>query len=542
MNEKIYVVGHKNPDTDSICSAIAYSNLKNILGFNTIPCRLGPLNEETKFVLNRFNLDNPLLLKDARSELSDIDMDIPKIVDEDCTLKEAWEHLFLMKNKSVCVVDENNKLSGIMSTSNLIIPRLMVDEDIENLMKETPLELIAKTINGVIKIDANNYETNGKIFIITLSDDKITQNFKDAICILSNGEEKQLQLIKNGAKCLIITCDQPVSNEVYNYALKMDCAIIESVDDTMKVAKTINECFSVKKLMTKNLVTFKNYEFVSDVSKKMSNTRFRSYPVLDEEGNVVGAISRYHLQNYRRRKFILVDHSAIHQAITNIMDAEIEEIVDHHHIGNIETSYPIYYRNQKCGCTCTIIAKMYEENNIVPNVEMAGIMMSAIISDTLHFKSKTTTIMDIEACVSLAKIADVDIAPYAIAMLSASVALKDSTMTQILNRDLKVYDIGKFKIGIGQTNYHDIEDIQAILPIFRENMRSERRSKEFDLMIMMFTNVMAKGSMFVFSGSLSYIMEDIMQTSFDSKSGFDPDIISRKQQLMPKLSSILKMM
>ena len=189
---------------------------------------------------------------------------------------------------------------------------------------------------------------------------------------------------------------------------------------------------------------------------------------MDIEGKAVGAVSRYHLLNYRRKKFILVDHSAKNQAINNIEDAEIEEIIDHHHIGNIETSYPIFYRNQRCGCTCTIIAQLYKENGITPSAQMAGIMMSAIISDTLHFKSATTTQLDKDIAYGLAEIAGVDLDHYADEMLSASVALKESTPTQILNRDLKTYDMGKYKIAIGQTNYKNIEDIQAILPAFRQ--------------------------------------------------------------------------
>ena len=294
--------------------------------------------------------------------------------------------------------------------------------------------------------------------------------------------------------------------------------------------------------MSRNPITFQDDEYVDDVAKKMANTRYRSYPVLDIEGKPVGAVSRYHLLNYRRKKFILVDHSAKNQAINNIDDAEIEEIIDHHHIGNIETSYPIFYRNQRCGCTCTIIAQLYKENGIIPSAQMAGIMMSAIISDTLHFKSATTTQLDKDIAYGLAEIAGVDLDHYADEMLSASVALKESTPTQILNRDLKTYDMGKYKIAIGQTNYKNIEDIQAILPAFRQQLEKEQTAKQFDLMVMMFSHIMAEGTMFVYSGPLSYVMDEIIDTKFDDNSGYDHEIISRKQQLMPKLSVILKQM
>lgn len=543
MSEKIYVVGHKNPDTDSICSAITYAHLKQLQGVNAIPCRLGPLNEETKFVLNQFGIENPLLLKDARCQLKDIEMDIPTLVHEDCSLKDSWDNMFIMKNKVLCVVDDIGALSGMVSVSNLVQPRLMSDDEVENLMKLAKVDTIARTIDGEIIVDHPGFQSNGKTYVVTLSSEKQNSfEFKDAICILSDGEEKQKQLIDMGTAMMVITCNQWVSEEVCQYAREKGCVIIKTTNDTMKVAKVIQESIPIGTLMTRDLVTYKETEYVDEVSKKITNTRYRSYPVLRETGELAGAISRWHLLNYKKKKFILVDHSSKVQAINYIDDAEIEEIIDHHHIGNIETSRPIYFRNQRCGCTCTIIYQLYKEHGVVPSREMAGLMLSAILSDTLKFKSATTTQMDIDIAHKLAELAGVDLDQYAMDMLSASVALKDATPTQILNRDLKTYEIGKFKVGIGQTNYRNMEDIQRILPVFKENMTLERRAKEYDLLIMMFTHVMAEGTMFVFSGKLSHVMADIMKTSFNDRSGYDPDIISRKQQLVPMLSEILKKM
>ena len=543
MQQYVYIVGHKNPDTDSICSALAYAELKQRLGVHAIPCRLGPLNEETKYVLKRFGLENPLLLKDARSQLRDIDIDEPTLISTKTSLKEAWDVLFKARNKSLFVLDEQQKLTGIVSTSNLASPRMMSDELMQKLMKTASLSALAKTINGEIDYEPKNFKTNGKVFIVTLNDGtKFEENFKHSITILSDGNRKQRQLLEMGTRCMIITCNEQISPDNLELARKQDCAVIRTPWDTMKVAKVINEAFPVESLMSRNPITFQDDEYVDDVAKKMANTRYRSYPVLEIEGKAVGAVSRYHLLNYRRKKFILVDHSAKNQAINNIEDAEIEEIIDHHHIGNIETSYPIFYRNQRCGCTCTIIAQLYKENGITPSAQMAGIMMSAIISDTLHFKSATTTQLDKDIAYGLAEIAGVDLDHYADEMLSASVALKESTPTQILNRDLKTYDMGKYKIAIGQTNYKNIEDIQAILPAFRQQLEKEQTTKQFDLMVMMFSHIMAEGTMFVYSGPLSYVMNEIIDTKFDDHSGYDHDIISRKQQLMPKLSVILKQM
>lgn len=543
MSENVYVVGHKNPDTDSICSAIAYANLKQQMGVDAIACRLGPLNEETKFVLKKFNLDVPLLMTDARCRLKDIEMDKPTIVDAKTSMKEAWEKLFVLKNKSLYVVDDQQKLIGIVSTTNLALIRLMLDEELEALMRKASLEAIARTINGEIICDVDHFRNNGKVFIVTLNNDADYLNsFKGSICILSDDSRKQKKLIEAGARCLVITCGHEVTAEVRKFATKMECAIIQTTNDSMKVARIINESFPIDTIMTKTVITYQDSEFVDDISKKIANTRYRSYPVLDNEGNIVGAVSRYHLLKYEPKKFILVDHSSKMQTINNIDNAEVEEIIDHHHIGNIETSKPIFYRNQKCGCTCSIIAQLYKENGIVPDKAMAGIMLSAIVSDTLNFKSKTTTQFDIKQAEELSKLAEVDLNDYALQMLSASVALKDSTPTQILNRDLKIYEIGKYKIGIGQTNYRNIEDIQKLIPSFKENLEKEQSEKGLDLMIMMFTHVMAEGTMFVYNGPLSYVMNDLIATVFDHTSGYDHEIISRKQQLIPKLSNILKNM
>ncbi|MDO5084981.1 MAG: putative manganese-dependent inorganic diphosphatase [Erysipelotrichaceae bacterium] len=541
MNNTIYITGHKNPDTDSICSALAYANMKNLIGETAIACRLGPLNEESKYVLKRFGLENPLLLKDARSILSDIDIDDPLMVPMDTSVKEAWDKMLSTSNRSLVVVDKRTRIKGIISTSNLSMTRLMLDTDVNDLMAQAKLKKIAQTIEGKVVFDGEEYKTNGKVYIVTLHDrEKFQSNFKGSICILSDGEEKQISLIEAGCKLLVITCGQEVSPRVINAARVKQCAIITCESDTMKVAKVINDSYPVSLIMTKNPIFFRHHEYVEDVIKKMSNTRFRSYPVVDDENHVIGQISRYHLQNYKRRRFILVDHSAKNQSINNIDDAEILEIIDHHHIGNIETTYPIYYRNQKCGCTCTIISMLYQENGLLPDAQYSGILLSAIISDTLHFKSATTTPLDIMTAKWLADRAGVNLEEYALEMLSASVALKDLEPTKILNRDLKTYDIGKYKLAIGQTNYRNIEDIQAILADFRKNLEKEQKAKGYDLVIMMFTHVMAEGTMFVYSGPLSYLMDNVLDTKFDDHSGYSRDIISRKQQLMPKMSALLK--
>ncbi len=538
--DEIYVIGHKNPDTDSICSALAYADLKQKMGVNAVAIRLGPLNEETKFAIKYFDVEGPLLMKDARCRIKDIAMDYASTITKDTTAKEAWSLLFKARNKSLFVVDDG-KLIGIVSTSNLASTRMMNNVQLERLMSTSTLNSIAKTVEGKVVFRSSDFHHNGKVYIVTLVEGvQFKPDFENAITILSDGMEKQIQTLQEGCKCMIITCGEHADKEVLRLAREKDCAIIETDSDTMKVARSIYDAFPVSEIMSKQLVTFNDNEFVEDVSQKINKSRFRSYPVLNEKGNLVGAISRYHIHNYEKKKFILVDHSERSQSIDNIMSAEIMEIVDHHHIGNIQTSYPIYYRNQKCGCTSTIIYQLYKEHIIVPSRKMAAMMMSAIISDTLLFKSQTTTQLDIDAAHELADLVGIDLEKYAMEMLNASVALKDTDFSKIINRDLKTYSIGKYKVGISQTNYSNIEDIQLILKDFKEELVSQQEDGGYDLLIMMFTHVMAEGTMFVYSGPLSYIMADVVKTVTEDDTGFDSDLISRKQQVMPKISSILE--
>ena len=309
----------------------------------------------------------------------------------------------------------------------------------------------------------------------------------------------------------------------------------------MHTSTAIIESYAIKHVMTKEVISFQKSEYVNDVASKMTKSRVRSYPVLDEEGNIVGAISRYHTLNYNHRKFVLVDHSAINQTINHIEEADIEAIIDHHHIGDITTDHPIMYRNVKCGCTCTIIAQIYQENGLLPSADMSGLLLSAILSDTLNLKSAATTRMDCVTVQWLAKLAGIEnVDDYAREMLGASVDLKNSKPEDIFYRDLKNYEIGNYKVAIGQTNYSHMEEVQLILPAFKSYLEKEQQDKHYDLSLMLFTDVMGEGSIFVYYGPLSQIITDTIETSSDEHYGFDSTIISRKQQLIPKLSAIIK--
>lgn len=540
-NKTIYVTGHRNPDSDSICSALALAELKRLQGEQAQAVRLGPLNEESKYILKYFNVENPLLMSDARTQICDIDIDDATLIQPSMTIAQAWEKLYTVKNKSLFVVDEEEKLLGIVSTSNLSSTRGMSDSELNELMSKATPRQLAKTIHGKVICEPDQFKTNGEVYINTLSDvKKFNGQFTDSIVILSDDEEKQRQLMDDHVSCLIVTCKVRVSDEILQYAIEKGVVIIRTDLDTMKVAKLITDSIPVEYIMTKNPVTCQIDEYVGDVASRLNRSRFRSYPVVSEEGYVVGAISRYHLSNYARRRFILVDHSAKNQSILNVQDAKIEEIIDHHHIGDIQTNYPINYRNMRCGCTSSIVALLYREEGFIPSREYAGLMLGAIISDTMYFKSETTTSFDRKMAIWLADLAQVGLHEFAKGVLGASVSLKKATPDEILNRDLKNYEMNKLKIGIGQTNFEHMEEVQVLLPSFKEHIQKVAEEKGYDLLVMMFSNIMAEGSMFVCAGPKKDIVMDIIETEIDEMTGFDSQIISRKQQLMPKISEAVE--
>ena len=540
--QQIYVTGHKHPDSDSICSALAYAHLLNETGEEAIASRQGPLNEETKFILKTFGFDNPLLLTDARAKLSEIELDKPTLVSKNETVHHAWHVMLQTQNRSLFVVDEDNKLCGICTTSDLSRVRLHPEADLAALMQKATVNNISKTIGGEVVYEPENYKTNGHIFIISLTDGAFSRiNIEDSIVILASNNETQKQIIELGAKCIVVTCGEAISEEVIELAKSKNCAVIKTENDTMHTARVITESYSIKEIMSDKIFAFNNEEYVDDVAAKMLNTRVRSYPVLDENENIVGAISRYHTRNYQRRRVALVDHSAVNQSLKHIETADIVAIIDHHHIGDIQTTSPIEYRNHRCGCTSTILTTIYKEKGITPTKEIAGLMMSAILSDTLNFKSATTTEEDKEAVKYLAEIAGIkDVDAYAREMLSASVALSDSEPLEILKRDLKSYEVEKYKFAIGQTNFSRVDEVQMLLPKFKEVMEEYQEDKKLDLLVMLFTDVMGEGSYFVYYGPISSVIESIIETKMDEHLGFDPNIISRKQQLMPKLSEAIK--
>ncbi len=533
------MIGHKNPDTDSIASSLAYAELKCLEGYDALPCRLGTLNEETKFATRFFGVEAPDLLTDARCTLKDIRLDEPVFIDEDATCNSAYRKILKTKSKTLFIC-KNGHFKGIVSMGDLASLRLLGMKRRTELMRHTTLKALTSDLKGKL-IVKSAFVTSGKINLVTkTSFFKVEPHIEKTICIVTDNEDVQIQTLNARPAVMIIGYGALPSLNVQKRALELSIPVIVSSMAASEMLRIIYECIPLKKIMTKKVITYNINDYVDDVASAIVNTRFRSYPVVDGKGNVLASLSRFHLFKHPKKNFILVDHSSKSQSIANIDKAEILEIIDHHHIGDIQTNRPIYYRNEKLGSTATIIFGMYKERGILPKRSTAGMMLSAIISDTLYFKSETTTPKDKEVAIELAKIAKVDLDTYAKELLSSSVNLKDGDVKELIVRDLKHYHFGKYDIAVGQTNYQDLEDIQKRLKEFSKVLKDMQESKEYDLMIMMFTQVLAQGTMFVYYGPLSKIMGEVIETQFDDHSGYDRSIMSRKQQLIPAILESLE--
>lgn len=547
MKDVIHIIGHKNPDTDSIVASISYAELKRKLGINAIACRIGELNSETTYVLNKFNVQEPIYIQNAKVKLYDVPFDIPMLITREKTIKEAWDRMCAKtkdsssRNAALYVVDSQEHLLGVVSLSD--ISSLLLDEhrDMQELMEETNCENIAEVLEGEIIQHAKRIRRIGHVHFITSK--RYYQDIldlKDGVVVVNDDLELQRHVIQQGASCVVLMNVDIVSQSVLKLANDNHCTIIKSPLDFMQASRRIYQSIKVESIMGRKIVSFDNHEYIDDVIKKMSQTRYRSYPVLNNQGKVLGAISRFHLMNSKKKQFILVDHNETSQSIDNIREADILEIVDHHRIGDVETSSPIRFRNEIIGSTCSIIALMYRENRIKPDPITAALMCHAIISDTMNFNSPTTTYIDKDLALELASIAGIDLAYIAPEMFKAVATMKGKNLSEILYNDFKEYVIDDKRIAIGQINLADINELGEIKKDFIEYLNKINTINKFDLLMMCFTNVEGKGSNLVFIGELSWVVDEAFKDDIMDENYFVDGIMSRKKQIIPSLSRVIK--
>ncbi len=544
MSHPILITGHKNPDSDSICSAIAYANLKSKLGYNVMPIRLGNINSETAYILKRFNVEAPKLMHQLETELKDIEIDDALVVTKETTIKEAWDLMRLNNKKSIAIVDNNNQLEGIATLGKITDAILSLVKNNYELMRLTPYENIAFATWGDVLIEPRNYKPSG---IISISSgvlvDKKEIGFKDKIVLVSTREHSQIKAIETGAALLVVCFAKitDISKKVIELAKEYGCGIIYTTLDIFSTSQIITQAVPIKLIMDTDLVYFHTSDTVNEVKATINKSRYRAYPVVDTLNQVHGFISRFHLWNHNRIKIILVDHNEKNQSIAGIDEAEVLEIIDHHRLGDIETNNPVMFRNEIIGSTSSIITKMYRENNIKPNRQMAGILLGAIISDTMNFNSPTCTPQDVEIGNYLAEIADVNIDEYANEIFKASATLSNKSLEEVVLTDFKEFMIEGFSVAISQINVIDSEAIFEIKDELTSYLSKLCEDNAYDLGLVMITDIHDKGSYLITGGPQSQIFEYAFENQKQLVNGleFIQGVLSRKKQIIPSIASAI---
>ena len=529
MEKPIYVTGHKNPDSDSICAAISYSFLKNQLGYETIPVRLSPLNKETKYILEKFGIERPTMIHSAKCTLSEIDMDTPLLVNRKTTMKEALDAILKRKNKGVFVVDEHNHLEGVVSISNLTNLWTAEESALEDLMSRVPLENIIKTTKATLIHNAP-FNPNGKVNLLPNLGYN-SQIEPGTIVIAGNHPDIQRLVIEQNAALLIICGENWVDSITMDMAKAKQIPILHTRLSAMTIAHSIFQSPSVEEVMTTDVAYFRSNETVDGASMRIAKTRFRTYPVLNEADEVIGAISRYHLFNYKKKKFILVDHNEADQSVNDLEFGEVIEIVDHHRLGGIQTQSPIQFINQIVGSTCTIISNLFKQYKIELPYSIAGLLLAGIISDTMNLKSPTTTKLDIEQALYLSEKTGLSIKELADELVETSDSLLKKTYQELMYEDFKEFRINESRIAIGQVVCKSSKEYKKIKDDFLKYLEEQNITHRYDLLLILFTNPTGKGSHFLYTGKKSWIIEEGFKLVLIDD--FAPGFISRKKQVLP---------
>lgn len=539
--ENIYVIGHKNPDTDSICSAICYSYLKNnISSENYIPMRAGELNAETEFVLNSFNIASPDLVENVYTQVKDVEYRHLKGVSKDISIKKAWEILKENHLTTLASVDKRGNLIGIITVRDIAMTYMEVYDNTIISTAKTSYANIIETLSATLVVgDLKDTVRTGKVLIAAANPDMM-ENYIETndIVILGNRYESQLCAIEMDAQCIIICDGAPASKTITKLAEERGCSIISTPYDTYTVARLINQSIPIDHFMKKNnLISFSTEDYITDIRDVMASKRHQYYPVLDENEKFVGLISQRNYLNAHPKKVILVDHNEHAQTVDGIDEVTLLEIIDHHRIGGLQTMNPVYFRNQPLGCTATIIYQMFMENGVDIPKDIAGLLCSAIISDTLMFRSPTCTEIDKTVCQTLAEIAHINIEEYASALFNAGSKLKDKSDEEIFHQDYKIFSSDNFTFGIGQITSFNEEILESLKPRLLAYMKHVYPEKDVDMLFFMLTNIFTEDTELLYYGKDA---EQLLAKAFkkDAVTGGSitlPDVVSRKKQVIPTI-------
>ena len=540
---KVVVIGHRNPDTDSICSAIAYAELKNRT--STLVCeprRAGKMNQETEFVLKKFGVTPPRMCTDVNPKIRDVDYREMPGIPGSTSLRRAWKIMRDQQIDTLSITSADNELEGIITVKDLATANMDVFDTAVLAKSRTSYKNILETLNGTMVVgNADAVCTTGHIKIGTATPEMLESSVeKGDIVILSNRYESQLCAIEKEASLLIICNGAKVGRTIQRIADETGVAIMTTPVDTYAAGKLISQCAPISYYMTRdNILKFTLVTPVADVLRVMAKVRHRYFPILDEDGKYCGMVSRRNVIALRKRRIILVDHNEATQAVEGFDQAEILEIIDHHRIGSLETSGPVYFRNQPVGCTATIVTQMYDENGVTIPQKTAGLLLAAILSDTLVFRSPTCTPVDVNAANRLAKLAGVDINEFANEMFEAGEKLDGKTAEEVFLQDFKVFMCGDIRFGVAQGSYMTRKNLQAAQALLQPYLEEARNKQNVEDLYMLLTDVPKEESVVICTGRYA---AEVLSNGFESRPAADgswtlPGVVSRKKQFIPAMMS-----
>ena len=538
---KVVVIGHRNPDTDSICSAIAYAELKNKTSDLVCePRRAGKMNQETEFVLKKFGVKPPRMCTDVNPKIRDVDYREMPGIPGSTSLRKAWE---IMRDKQIDtlpVTSPDNELEGVITVKDIATANMDVFDTGILAKSQTTYRNILETLGGTMVVGReDDVCTTGHIRIGTATPEMLENTVeKGDIVILTNRYESQLCAIEKEASLLIICNGSKVGRTIQRIAEEMGVAIMSAPVDTYAAGKLISQCAPISYYMTRSdIMKFTLVTPVADVTRVMAKVRHRYFPILDEDGKYCGMISRRNIINLQKRRIILVDHNEATQAVEGFNQAEILEIIDHHRIGSLETSGPVYFRNQPVGCTATIITQMYDENGMEIPPQIAGLLLAAILSDTLVFRSPTCTPLDEALAKRLAKIAGVDIDEFASEMFEAGEKLDGKTAEEVFLQDFKVFMCGDIRFGVAQGSYMTRKNLLAAEALLQPYLEEARNKQNVEDIYMLLTDVPKEESVVISDGRYaSEVLSDGFETQPAEDGSFTlPGVVSRKKQFIPAL-------
>ena len=543
--KKVWVVGHKNPDTDSICAAIAYANLKNQADGNRYEAkRAGELNEETKYVLDTFGVKSPGLITDVGAQVKDIEIRKTPGVSGKISLKRAWE---MMKEQNVVtlpVTDKENNLEGLIITGDIATSYMDVYDNSILSRAKTQYQNIVDTLDGTMLCgNEHAYFMKGKVVVGSANPETMEQFLEDDdLVIMGNRYDAQICALESNASCIVIAGSPQVPKTIVKMAEEKHCVLITTDYDTYTAARLINQSMPIKFFMRREqLVTFETEEYIDEVREIMSKEKHRDFPVLDEDGKYIGMISRRNLLNMKKKQLILVDHNEKTQAVDGIGGADILEIIDHHRIGSLETMSPVFFRNQPLGCTATIIYQMYQEQKVAIDKKVAGLLCSAILSDTQMYRSPTCTPLDKAVAEELAQIADINIEEHAKAMFQAGSDFGSKTPEEIFYQDFKTFSQDGVEFGVGQLSAMTQEELEQVRDKLLPYLRDVLVERKIEMVFVMLTNIIEETTYLICAGEKA---DDLVEKAYHVHKEGDyhvlKGVVSRKKQLIPMFMSAMQ--